>query len=80
MSVDEKMIAEEFYTVIANRETGKIVLLVETLTVTELNKLINKAGEAKQKVKTITADLSPTYEKFCEQSFPSAIIVVSFMW
>lgn len=75
MSVDEKMIDEEFYTVMTNRQTGKIALLAETLTVTELNKLIDKTGQAKQKVKTITADLSPTYEKFCEQSFPDAIIV-----
>ena len=75
MSVDEKMIDEEFYTVMTNRETGKIALLAETLTVTELTKLIAKTGEAKQKVKTITADLSPTYEKFCEQSFPGAMIV-----
>ena len=75
MSVDEKMIDEEFYTVMTNRQTGKIALLAETLTVTELNKLIDKTGQVKQKVKTITADLSPTYEKFCEQSFPGAIIV-----
>lgn len=75
MSVDEKMIDEEFYRVMANRETGKIALIAETLTVTELNKLINTIAEAKQKVKTITADLSPTYEKFCEQSFPAALIV-----
>jgi len=73
--VDEKMIDEEFYTVMTNRETGKIALLAETLTVTELNRLIDKIGEAKQKVKAITADLSPTYEKFCEQSFPDALIV-----
>jgi transposase len=75
MSVDEKMIDEEFYTVMTNRETGKIALLAETLTVTELNRLIDKTGDAKQKVKTITADLSPTYERFCEQSFPGAAIV-----
>ena len=75
MSVDEKMIDEEFYTVMTNRQTGKIALLAETLTVTELNKLIDKTGQVKQKVKTITADLSPTYEKFCEQSFPEAMIV-----
>jgi transposase len=74
MSVDEKMIDEEFYTVLTNRETGKIALLAETLQVADLNKLIDKTGEAK-KVKTITADLSPTYEKFCEQSFPDAMIV-----
>lgn len=75
MSVDEKMIDEEFYTVMTNRETGKIGLLAETLQVKDLNHLMNKIGEAKKVVKTITADLSPTYEKFCEQSFPAATIV-----
>ncbi len=54
------MIDEEFYTVMTNRETGKIALLAETLTVTEPNKLIDKTGGARQIVKTITADLSPT--------------------
>ena len=81
MSVDEKMIDEEFYTVMTNRETGKIALLAETLTVTVLNRLIDKTGDAKQKVKTITVTLSPTYERFCEQSFPAAMIVADkFMW
>jgi len=75
MAVDEKMIDEEYYTVMTNRDTGKIALLAETLTVTELNKLMDKTGEVKHKVKTITADLSPTYETFCEQSFPAAMIV-----
>jgi transposase len=75
MSVDEKMIDEEFYTVMTNRETGKIALLAETLTVADLNRLIDKIGQARELVKTITADLSPTYEKFCEQSFPGAMIV-----
>jgi transposase len=70
MSVDEKMIDEEFYTVMTNRETGKMALLAETL-----NNLIDKIGETKDIVKTITADLSPTYETFCEQSFPQSIIV-----
>lgn len=75
MSVDEKMIDEEFYTVMTNRQTGKIALLAQTLTVAELNKLINKTADVRNQVKTITADLSPTYEKFCEQSFPQALIV-----
>lgn len=75
MSVDEKMIDEEFYTVMTNRQTGKIALLAETLTVKELNKLIDKIPQVKQLVKTITADLSPTYEDFCEQSFADAMQV-----
>lgn len=75
MAVDEKMIDQEFYTVLTNRQTGKIAMLAETLTVKDLNKLIDKVGEAKEQVKIITSDLSPTYEKFCEQSFPRAMMV-----
>lgn len=75
MAVDEKMIDEEFYTVMTNRQTGKIALLAETLRVADLNKLIDKIGEAKNVVKEITMDLSSTYEKFGEESFPGATIV-----
>ena len=75
MSVDEKMIDDAFYTVMTNRETGKIALLAESMQVKDLNKLIDKIPVVKTVVKTITADLSPTYETFCEQSFPQAIIV-----
>lgn len=75
MTVDEKMIDEEFYTVMTNRQTGKIALLAETLTVSELGRLIAKTGQAAHQVKTITSDLSPTYEDFCHCNFPSALIV-----
>ncbi len=75
MAVDEKMIDEEFYTVLTNRQTGKIALLAETLQVADLSKLIDKMGEAKKVVKEITLDLSPTYEKLAEQNFPQATII-----
>ena len=75
MAVDEKMIDEEFYTVLTNRQTGKIALLAETLQVADLSKLIDKMGEAKHAVKEVTMDLSSTYERLCEQSFPNATVV-----
>lgn len=75
MAVDEKMIDEEFYTVLTNRQTGKIALLAETMQVAELSKLIDKMGEAKNVVKEITLDLSPTYEKFADRCFPGATLV-----
>jgi transposase len=75
MAVDEKMIDEEFYTIMTNRQTGKIALLAETLLVADLNKLLDKIWTAKNVVKEVTMDLSPTYEKFSEQNFPGATIV-----
>jgi hypothetical protein len=73
MSIDEKMIDEEFYTVMTNRQTGKIALLAETIHGDELTGLMNKIPAAKEKVKEITLDMSPSYEKFCRENFPNAI-------
>lgn len=78
MSIDEKMIDEEFYTVMTNRQTGKIAMLAETLQVAELGKLIDKIGEAKEKVKEITLDLSPAYERLCEQYFNATLTADKF--
>ncbi len=75
MALDEKMIDEEFYTVMTNRKTGKIALLAETMRIDELSSLIDKIAEVRQRVKEITLDMSPTYEKFCEQNFPKAILI-----
>jgi transposase len=75
MAVDEKMIDQEFYTVLTNRQTGKIALLAETLQVTDLRRLITKMGEKVNDIKEITMDLSPTFEKFAEQCFPQATII-----
>lgn len=36
MTIDEKMIDEEFYTVMTNRQTGKIALPAETMRIDEL--------------------------------------------
>ena len=75
MAVDEKMIDEEFYTVFTNRQTGKIAMLAETMQVAELSKLIDKMGDAKNVIKEVTLDLSPTYEKFVEKCFPQATLI-----
>lgn len=75
MAVDEKMIDQEFYTVLTNRQTGKIALLAETLQVADLSKLIAQMGAAANEVKEITMDLSATYEKFAEQCFPKATVI-----
>jgi len=72
MSIDEKMIDEDFFTVMTNRNTGKIALLAQTMRVNELLKLVNKTPHIQDIPKNITSDLSPTYEKFCKIAFPKA--------
>ena len=75
MALDEKMIDEEFYTVMTNRKTGKIALLAETMRIDELSRLIDKIAGVREQVKEITLDMSPSYEKFCQQNFPKAILI-----
>lgn len=72
MSIDEKMLDEDFFTIMTNRDTGKIALLAQTMRVDELIKLIDKIPYLKHIPKNITCDLSPTYEKFCDLAFPQA--------
>jgi transposase len=72
MSIDEKMLDEDFFTVMTNRDTGKIALLAQTIRVDELTKLIDKIPQIQHIPKNITCDLSLTYEKFCIQVFPKA--------
>jgi transposase len=72
MSIDEKMLDEDFFTVMTNRNTGKIALLAQTMRVDELVKLIDKIPHVRNLPQNITCDLSPTYEKFCNEVFPQA--------
>lgn len=72
MSIDEKMLDEDFYTVMTNRDTGKIALLAQTTRVEELIKLIDKIPHIQNVPQNITCDLSLIYEKFCKSAFPQA--------
>jgi transposase len=72
MSIDEKMLDGDFFTVMTNRDTGKIALLAQTIRADELIKLIDKIPQIQDIPKNITCDLSPTYEKFCNTVFPKA--------
>lgn len=72
MSIDEKMLDADFFTVMTNRDTGKIALLAQTIRVDELVRLIEKIPQVQAIPKNITCDLSLTYEKFCQTVFPQA--------
>jgi transposase len=75
MCIDEKMLDEDFFTVMTNRNTGKLALLAQTMRVDELVKLMAKIPQIHNIPKNITCDLSPTYEKFCEAVFPQATLI-----
>lgn len=72
MAIDEKQIGEEMHTVLSNRDTGKIALLARTLKAKELSLLTDYFDLKGFEVKTITRDLSNSYDWFCRIIFPNA--------
>jgi transposase len=75
MAIDEKQIGEEMHTVISNRDTGKIALLVKSMRYTDLRKLLDKESMICRNVETLTRDLSPLYSKVGDELFPNSSAV-----
>ena len=72
MAIDEKQIGEEMHTVLSNRDTGKIALLAQTLKARELSALEPFFEGKGYRVRTVTRDLSNSYDWFCRTAFPNA--------
>ena len=73
MAIDEKHIGEDFYTIISNRQTGKIAMLCNSYKFTELEHVMLNHPSVLKKVKSVTRDFSGLYQKFCSQLFPCAV-------
>lgn len=69
MAIDEKQIGEDMHTVITNRDTGKIAVLARSIKASELIHLWSSFQGKGFDVKSITRDLSPSYDWFCRQVF-----------
>jgi transposase len=72
MAIDEKQIGEDMHTILSNRDTGKIAILAKTLKAKELGLLTGHFKGKGFEVKTITRDLSNSYDWFCRAAFPNA--------
>jgi transposase len=77
MTIDEKQIGKKMYTVMTNSQTGKIALLARTMKPEELKQVINNyLPDVTTVVQSISADMSPSYRKFCKEMFPGVQLVV----
>lgn len=76
MTVDDKQIGTDMFTIMTNQETGKIALLVETLKVAELEMAIIFLGNSTNKVENISCDMSASYLKFIKIAFPQSTIII----
>jgi transposase len=75
MAIDEKQIGEEMNTIVSNRETGKIALMVRSMRHTDLEKILDADSEECLGVETLTRDLSPLYAGVGEKLFTNSSAV-----
>jgi transposase len=76
MSIDDKAIGHQGYTIMSNTDTGRIAMLIESTRSEELEKAMRLFGSELSKVRSISLDMSPTYLKLCHQQMPKAQKVV----
>lgn len=76
LTIDEKNVNGEVFTILANKVTGKIVAMVGTLKAKILVEVLSKLGTTVlYKVKTISKDLANNYDWVARQLFLNAIRV-----
>lgn len=76
MSIDDKAIGHDGFTVFSNNDTGKIALLVESTKSEEVEQAIGLFGKELWRVKNISMDMSPTYALVCNNLMPRVTQVI----
>jgi hypothetical protein len=73
MSIDDKCIGHEGFTILSNNDTGKIAMMIESTTAREVAEAIGKISrEELQQIKTVSMDMSPTYALVFNNLVPCA--------
>lgn len=75
MAIDEKHIDGEFYTVLTNKDTGKVALLAQTLRNEDIGRILRPFAEKRFRVKVLTRDLANHYDWVGRTCFPNAMHV-----
>jgi transposase len=76
MSIDDKNIGGEGYTILSNTQTGKIAMMVESVKKNELESAVALFGRNLLKIRSISLDMSATYLSVCREQMPDAEIVI----
>ena len=76
MSIDDKAIGHDVFTILSNHDTGKIAMMVESTKAEEVEQAIELFGTDLHKVKNISMDMSPTYALVCGNLMPRATQVI----
>jgi len=73
MAIDEKQIGRKFYTIMSNRQTGKLAMVTQTMKYDELALIFDAHPTLACKVKTLTRDFSNLYKKVGNKIFSQSI-------
>jgi transposase len=76
MSIDDKAIGHEGFTIMSNTQTGKIAMMIESTKGKAVESALALFDKDLEKVKSISCDMSPTYLKACRLQFSSAQMVI----
>lgn len=76
MSIDDKQIGKDVFSIMTNLESGKIALMVETTRAEELQMAAAFLAEATQGVRSISCDMSASYLKFIRSTFKDCQVVI----
>lgn len=71
MAIDEKNIGDVCFTILSNRDTGKIASMVGSLKVEHLSKVYDRFDN-RMKVRSLTRDMAQNYEWLGRQQFMNA--------
>lgn len=76
MTLDDKQIGKDMFSIMTNLDTGKVALLIETLKAEELEMAADLLIPDIWQAESISCDMSPAYLKFIESAFPGCKIVI----
>ena len=70
MSIDDKAVGHDGFTILSNSDTGKIAMMLESTRAKEVEQALEKFGTDLQKIKHVSMDMSPTYAMVFNDSVP----------
>jgi transposase len=76
MSIDDKAVGHDGFTIMSNHDTGKMAMLVETTRAEEVKQAMEKFGGKLQEIKNISMDMSATYAFVFNDLVPRAVQVI----
>ena len=76
MSIDDKAICHEGFSILSNGETGKIAMMIESCKSVEVSQAISLFENDLKKIKSVSCDMAAGYLNVCSNELPQADVVI----